>query len=134
MSEPRSIEPVGFSRAKKNTTGSAIPRGSIVAGTAAVDEIKLAESTDIHLGIASYDIPDGEYGTVQLAGLIPVRVASDVLPHRRLTVDPVNPGQAIEAAPAAGANVPLVGISGTAAAAGTRCECEQSPAGSSFQG
>jgi hypothetical protein len=134
MSEPRSIEPVGFSRAKRNTTGTLIPRGSIVAGAGAMDEIKLAEATDVQIGVASYDIPDGEYGTVQLAGLIPVRVSADVLPNRRLTVDPASPGHAIEAAPGAGTAVPFVGVSGTAATAGSSCECEQAPAGSTIQG
>lgn len=53
----------------KNTSGSTIPKGSVVKAHSVTDEVRLvAAATDAIHGVVMRDIADGEYGPIQRTG------------------------------------------------------------------
>jgi metal-dependent amidase/aminoacylase/carboxypeptidase family protein len=108
MAQLRQIVPPDAVRSSKNTSGSTISKGYIVKRKAATDEIELVSAaTDAILGVAMHDIPNGEFGDVQVAGRALVLTAATVTIGARLTGD-----SAGKAAASSGGNA-LLGVANT---------------------
>lgn len=70
------IIPEYQTRSKLNNSGVTILKGSLVIADSTEDQIVLpAASTDLLLGAATADIPDGSWGTIQVSGKALVRAA-----------------------------------------------------------
>lgn len=68
--QSREIDPVSTSGL--NSTGSEIPKGTIVARGAGETITVAATDTAVLLGVTGEDIPNGSYGRVVIRGVVPV--------------------------------------------------------------
>ncbi len=137
MGEPRVTVNPGDIRAKKNSTGATLPRGTVVKLSAATDDLILKPTAiaDAHYGVVMNDILDGQWGDVQIRGIAVILAGTGgVTRGDRLTHDAANFGRVSTAAPAGGANNALVGVANRTAAAGVLTEAELAAPGSMMQG
>lgn len=135
--EPRTIVNPGDIRAKKNSTGATLPKGTVVKISAASDDLVLKPGAiaDAAYGVAMNDILDGQWGDIQIRGIaIALAGTGGVTRGDRLTHDSAGFGRLSTSAPAAGTNNAFVGVANRTAAVGTLFEVELAAPGASFQG
>ena len=135
--EPRTIVNPGDIRAKKNSTGATLAKGTVVKLSAANDDLilKPAAIADAAYGVTMSDILDGQWGDVQLRGIALVLAGTGgVTRGDRLTHDTAGFGRVSTAAPAGGTNNAFVGVANRSAAVGVLTEVELAAPGGQIQG
>lgn len=114
--QSREIDPVPTSGL--NSTGSEIPKGTIVNRGAGETIVVATAATDAFLGVTGEDIPNGSYGRVVVRGVVPTLFAAAQTVGARLTSNGVG-----RAAAAADENA-IIGIAREVGAAGVLAEVE----------
>lgn len=124
-------------RSKWNSTGVIIPLGAAVKVGTGDDSMAMATSpTDVVIGLlADSDAASGEWQNIQNLGqAVGIAGTGGVTAGRRLTVDSLLPGHLVEANPAVGHTVCLVGVANRTAREGELFEVELAGPGASFTG
>jgi hypothetical protein len=124
-------------RAKKNSTGGTLTKGTVVKISAATDDLLLIPTAiaDAHYGVLMNDVADGSWGDVQMGGQAVIRVGTGgVTRGDRLTHDAAGFGKVSTAAPAGGTNNAFIGIANRSAIAGSTTEAELASPGTQVQG
>jgi len=143
MNTPRVFVNPSDVRAKWNSSASTIPFGSAVVQGIGDDSVEIAVSElDVVIGLlANRDLPrsgskvGGDYQDIQLRGVaVGIAGTGGVNAGARLTVDSTKPGALVEARPAHGVTVALVGLANRSAAEGELFEVELSGPGASVTG
>lgn len=127
MGAPRTTVPSEFIRSGKNTSGSNIVKGTFVkykATPTVPQEITPTTAvTDAVLGVAMYDIANGYWGDIQIAGIAEVLGSAAVAVGARVT------STATGTSVTAGSGEQVFGIAVTLGAAATIHEVELSGPG-----
>lgn len=119
--QSREIDPVSTSGL--NSTGSSIPKGTIVARGAGDTITVAATDTAVILGVTGQVIPNGSWGRVVTRGVVPVLFAAAQTVGARLTAG--TSGQAV----AATTGDSVLGIAREVGATGVLAEVELSGPG-----
>jgi hypothetical protein len=118
---------------KKNTSGGALAKGTIVKLKAADDEIEAASGvTDELYGVTRHQADDGEWVEILVYGVAIVVAGGTIARGNRLTTDAS--GNAVAAAPATGVNNSILGLANRAAASTELFEVVLAGPGTIMQG